>query len=96
MNEPLFVIDDKRIWCIDQDSGQVTWKQSVGGFFKGGKIQSVMLDGERLLVCMEFHICCFDARTGQELWSTELEGISDNKSLVTQSHPVVNRTPSMQ
>jgi len=94
MKEPLFVIDNKRIWCIDQDSGQVAWKQSVGGFLKGGKIESVMLDAGRLLVCTEFRICCLDARTGQEEWSTDLEGVADNKSLVTQRHPVVNRALS--
>lgn len=91
MSEPLFVIDNKRVWCIDQATGEIAWNQSVGGLGKGGKIEAVLLDGGRLFVCTEFRLYCVDAQSGKQEWSIDLEGIAENKSLLTRGQPVVNR-----
>ncbi len=96
MSELIIVVDNKRVWGIEQATGEVAWKQSVGGFFKGGKIESVLVEGNRLFICTELRLCCFNVQTGKEEWATDLEGIAENKSLVTRDHPAVNRLMSTE
>ena len=92
MTDPLLVIDDKRVWCIDQATGEVVWMKSVGGLTKGGKIEAALLNGGRVIVCTEFQLYCFEAQTGTEQWSRELEGMAANKAMMTLGQPLINRT----
>lgn len=92
MSERLFIVDNKRVWCVDQQSGEIIWMEPIGGMMKGGAIDAMMLEGNRLFVCAERRMHCLDADTGIEHWAIDLEGIADNKSILTHSHPIVNRT----
>lgn len=94
MNERLFIVDNKRVWCVDQQTGEIVWMEAIGGMMKGGAIEAVMLEGNRLFVCAERQMHCLDADTGIEHWAIDLEGMASNKSMVTRSHPIVNRTIS--
>ena len=92
MSERLFIVDNKRVWCVDQQTGEIVWMESIGGMMKGGAIDAVMLEGNRLFVCAERRMHCLDADTGIEHWAIDLEGVADNKVLQTRGHPIVNRT----
>ena len=91
MNERLFIVDSKRVWCVDQQSGETVWMESIGGMMKGGAIDAALLQGNRLFVCAERRMHCLDAETGIEHWAIDLEGMASNKSILTHNHPIVNR-----
>jgi len=57
--------DAHRVCCLDRKSGNLLWKQTVGGRIDSSPTYT---DGLLVFGCRDGHVYCLDAQTGQQVW----------------------------
>jgi outer membrane protein assembly factor BamB len=72
LDQLIFVGFNSRVAALNRDTGQTVWTWSSP---KGSGYTTIVLDGDRLIVCVMGYTYCLDPLSGQERWFNDLPGM---------------------
>lgn len=67
----VFTAFNKRVAALHRDTGEIIWQWTAPS---GETYASLLLDGDRLIVCIHGYMYALDAATGRCLWGNEMKG----------------------
>lgn len=67
----VFTAFNKRVAALDRDTGEIIWQWTAPS---GETYASLLLDGDRLIVCIHGYMYALEAATGRQLWANEMKG----------------------
>jgi len=70
LSDLVFTGFNKRVAAVHRDSGQLLWQWKAP---QSGYV-TLLLDGDRLIVCVNGYLHALEALTGRHLWSNDLPG----------------------
>jgi outer membrane protein assembly factor BamB len=76
------------VYCIDENSGEVVWRSSVGGMIEDSS--PAVVDGRVYIGCRDSNVYCFDASNGNVLWTFQSELAPVTLSSEVHSSPAVS------
>ena len=68
----VFLGFNKRVVALDRYSGELVWDWKAP---KSSGYPALLLDGDRLIVCVQGYTWCIAPTTGQVVWENELKGM---------------------
>ena len=68
----VFLGFNKRVVALDRYSGELAWEWKAP---KGSGYPALLLDGDRLIVCVQGYTWCLAPTTGEVVWENELKGM---------------------
>ena len=72
LDQLLFVGFNSRVAALNRDTGATLWQWKSP---KGSGYTTLLLDGDRLIVCVQGYTYCLDPLSGQVWWFNELPGM---------------------
>jgi outer membrane protein assembly factor BamB len=75
------------VYCLDENSGDVIWKSSVGGMVEDSS--PAVVDGRVYIGCTDSKVYCIDASNGKVLWTFQSELAPVTLSSQVHSSPAV-------
>ena len=67
----VFTAFNKRVAALHRDTGEIIWQWTAPS---GETYASLLLDGDRLIVCVHGYMYALEAATGRCLWGNEMKG----------------------
>lgn len=71
LDDLVFTAFNKRVAALHRDTGEIVWQWTAPS---GETYASLLLDGDRLIVCIHGYMYALEAATGRPLWSNEMKG----------------------
>ncbi len=71
ISDLVFTAFNKRVAALHRDTGEIVWQWTAPS---GETYASLLLDGDRLIVCVHGYMYALAAGTGRELWANEMRG----------------------
>ena len=77
-SDTLFIGVKGHVVAFSKRDGTELWKTKLAGGLRvsGERFVTVLVEGERVYAHTYGRLFCLDARTGQQLWTNELAGLS--------------------
>lgn len=79
----VYVGFNSRVVALHRDTGEIAWDWKST---KGTGFPTVLLDGDRLIVCVNGYTYCLDPLTGDEFWFNPLKGLGVGTASLTSIH----------
>lgn len=71
LNDLVFTGFNKRVAALNRHTGAIVWQWTAPS---GNTYTSLLLDGDRLIVCVHGYMYALDAASGRQLWANEMAG----------------------
>ncbi len=71
LDDLVFTAFNKRVAALDRNTGAIVWQWTAPS---GETYASLLLDGDRLIVCVHGYMYALDAASGRPLWANEMAG----------------------
>lgn len=77
-SETLFIGVKGHVVAFNKHDGTELWRTKLAGGFSvsGDRFVTLLVEGERVFAHTYGKLFCLDARTGRQLWTNELDGLS--------------------
>jgi outer membrane protein assembly factor BamB len=71
ISDLVFTAFNKRVAALDRDTGEIVWQWKAPS---GETYASLLLDGDRLIVCIHGYMYALNAANGRLLWANDMKG----------------------
>jgi len=69
ISDLVFTAFNKRVAALDRDTGEIVWQWKAPS---GETYASLLLDGDRLIVCIHGYMYALNAANGRLLWANDM------------------------